>query len=55
MIPHRYPMLMVDRVIDMQLDEMGLTRNIAARCAHFSLIPDMVASSLLVLTSGRQF
>ena len=42
-------------VIDIQLDEMGLTRNIAARCAHFSLIPDMVASSLLVLTTGQQF
>ena len=42
-------------VIDIQLDEMGLTRNIAARCAHFSLIPDMVASSLLVMTSGRLF
>ena len=24
-------------------------------CAHFSLIPDMVASSLLVLTTGRQY
>ena len=42
-------------VIDLQLDEMGLTRNVAARCAHFSLIPDIVASSLLVLTTGRQF
>ena len=26
-----------------------------ARCAHFSAIPAMVASSLLVLTTGRQF
>ena len=42
-------------VIDMQLDDMGLTRNVGARCAHFSLIPDIVASSLLVLTTGRQF
>lgn len=42
-------------VIDLQLDELGLTRNVAARCAYFSLIPDIVASSLLVLTSGRQF
>ena len=23
MIPHRYPMLMVDRVVDMQLDHLG--------------------------------
>ena len=42
-------------IIDQMLDEMGLPRNIAARCAHFSLIPDMVASSLLVMTTGRQY
>ena len=30
-------------------------RNITARCAHFGLIPAMVASSLLVLTTGRQY
>ena len=42
-------------VIDEQLAGMGLQRQVAARCAHFSLIPDMVASSLLVLTSGRLF
>ena len=42
-------------VIDEQLAGMGLSRQVVARCAHFSLIPDMVASSLLVLTSGRLF
>ena len=42
-------------VIDEQLAGMGLSRQVAARCAHFSLIPDMVASSLLVMTSGRLF
>ncbi len=42
-------------VIDQMLDELNLQRNITARCAHFSLIPDMVASSLLVLTTGRQY
>lgn len=42
-------------VIDQQLDAQGLERNIAVRCGHFSLIPAMVASSLLVLTSGRRF
>ena len=42
-------------VIDQMLDELGLQRNITARCAHFGLIPDMVASSLLVLTTGRQY
>lgn len=42
-------------VIDVQLEALGLQRNITARCAHFSLMPDIVASSLLVLTTGRQF
>jgi DNA-binding transcriptional LysR family regulator len=41
--------------IDGHLASVGLQRNIVARCPHFSLIPDMVASSLLVLTTGRQF
>jgi DNA-binding transcriptional LysR family regulator len=34
---------------------LGLARNITARCPHFGLIPAMVASSLLVLTTGRQY
>ena len=42
-------------VIDAHLDTLGLARNITARCAHFSLMPDIVASSLLVMTTGRQF
>ncbi|RZJ25849.1 MAG: LysR family transcriptional regulator [Haliea sp.] len=42
-------------VIDLHLDTLGLQRNIAARCPHFGLIPAMVASSLLVLTTGRQY
>ncbi len=42
-------------VIDDHLASQGLTRNIAVRCPHFSLIPSMVASSLLVLTTGRHF
>ena len=42
-------------VIDQQLDAQGLQRHIAVRCAHFGLIPQMVASSLLVLTTGRHF
>lgn len=42
-------------VIDEHLTAQGLTRNIVARCAHFSLIPLMVAQSLLVLTTGRVF
>ena len=42
-------------IIDQMLDAQGLQRNITVRCAHFGLIPDMVASSLLVLTTGRQY
>ncbi|MCJ0762195.1 LysR family transcriptional regulator [Variovorax terrae] len=42
-------------VIDDHLDSLGLRRNITARCPHFGLIPAMVASSLLVLTTGRQY
>ena len=42
-------------IIDQMLDAQGLERRIAARCAHFGLIPDMVAASLLVLTTGRQY
>jgi DNA-binding transcriptional LysR family regulator len=42
-------------VIDDFLDSKGLQRNITARCPHFGLIPAMVASSLLVLTTGRQY
>jgi DNA-binding transcriptional LysR family regulator len=42
-------------VIDEYLDAAKLQRNIAVRCAHFSAIPGMVASSLLVLTTGRHY
>ncbi len=42
-------------VIDEHLDSLGLQRNITARCPHFGLIPSMVASSWLVLTTGRQY
>lgn len=42
-------------VIDEHLESLGLHRNITARCPHFGLIPAMVASSLLVLTTGRQY
>lgn len=41
--------------IDEHLASQGLTRNIVARCPHFGLIPAMVAGSLLVLTTGRQY
>jgi DNA-binding transcriptional LysR family regulator len=42
-------------VIDDHLSSQGLVRNIGARCPHFGLIPAMVAGSLLVLTTGRQY
>ncbi|HEV7913862.1 MAG TPA: LysR family transcriptional regulator, partial [Albitalea sp.] len=42
-------------VIDEHLAGLDLSRDIAVRCAHFSLIPLMVAQSLLVLTTGRLF
>jgi DNA-binding transcriptional LysR family regulator len=34
---------------------LGLARRVAVKTAHFSLIPLMVAQSLLVLTTGRLF
>jgi len=42
-------------VIDDHLASVGLQRRIAARCPYFGQIPAMVASSLLVLTTGRQY
>lgn len=42
-------------VIDDDLARQGLTRRIAVRCAHFSLVPPMLAGSGLVLTTGRLF
>ena len=41
--------------IDAHLATLGLQRRIAARCPYFGLIPDMVASTLLVLTTSRQY
>jgi len=42
-------------VIDAHLAAQGAKRNIVVRASHFSLIPLMVADSLLVLTTGRLF
>ena len=42
-------------VVEEHLQAMGLKRDIAVRASHFSLIPLMVADSLLVLTTGRLF
>ena len=42
-------------VIDQHLAAAGVQRRIVVRASHFSLIPLMVADSLLVLTTGRLF
>lgn len=42
-------------VVDDHLDAIGQRRDVAVRCAHFSVIPLMVARSTLVLTTGRLF
>ena len=42
-------------VIDEHLGSLHLKRDVMVRSAHFSLIPLMVAQSLLVLTTGRLF
>jgi DNA-binding transcriptional LysR family regulator len=42
-------------VIDEHLHAAGVLRRIVVRASHFSLIPLMVAGSLLVLTTGRLF
>ncbi len=41
--------------VDQHLASLGLRRSIAVRSAHFGQLPQMVARSLLVLTTGRQF
>jgi DNA-binding transcriptional LysR family regulator len=41
--------------VDGHLATLGLQRHIVARCPYFGLIPGMVASTLLVLTTGRQY
>lgn len=42
-------------VIDEHLDNLGLARNIVVRSPYFGLVPQMVARSRLVLTTGRLF
>ena len=42
-------------VIDEHLASLHVKRDVMVRSAHFSLIPLMVAQSLLVLTTGRLF
>jgi DNA-binding transcriptional LysR family regulator len=42
-------------VIDEHLATLGLRRDVSVRCPYFGLIPSMVASTLLVLTTGRNY
>ena len=42
-------------VVDDHLATLGHTRRLAVRCAHFGLIPAIVARSRLVLTTGRLY
>ncbi len=42
-------------VLEEYLGAQGLERNITTRVAHFGLIPSMVASTLLVLTTGNTY
>lgn len=42
-------------VIDEHLHSLGLQRNIVARSQNFGSMPSMVASTLLVLTTGRHY
>lgn len=42
-------------VIEQHLAQLGLERSVAVRSAHFGQLPQMVARSLLVLTTGRLF
>jgi DNA-binding transcriptional LysR family regulator len=42
-------------VIEEHLSSLHLKRDVMVKSAHFSLIPLMVAQSLLVLTTGRLF
>jgi len=42
-------------VLEEYLDSQGLQRNITTRVAHFGLIPSIVASTLLVLSTGNAY
>ena len=42
-------------IIDQMLGGLGLKRHIAVCSAYFGLIPDMVAGTQLVLTTGRRY
>lgn len=41
--------------VDSQLERLGLVRNCVVRCTQFGLLPEIVARSHLVVTSGRRY
>ncbi len=42
-------------IIDSHLERLGLVRNCVVHCPHFSLLPEMVSKSRLVVTAGRRY
>lgn len=42
-------------MIDNHLERLGLLRNCVVHCPHFGLLPEMVATSRLVVTAGRRY
>ena len=46
---------MGEHLIDMELDKIGLKRNVALRCQHFLIAPPIIKSTDLILMATRSF
>ena len=46
---------MGEHMIDMELDKIGLKRNVALRCQHFLIAPPIIKSTDLILMATRSF
>ena len=46
---------MGEHLIDMELDKIGLQRNVALRCQHFLNAPPIIKSTDLILMATRSF
>ena len=46
---------MGEHLIDMELDKIGLQRNVALRCQHFLIAPPIIKSTDLILMATRSF
>ncbi len=42
-------------MIDMELEKIGLKRNVALRCQHFLIAPSIIKSTDLILMATRSF